>query len=835
MASTPDPAKPIRFQHWELRPVERVLLVRGQPVVLGSRAFDVLLVLVERRGEVVSKAELLNRAWPGLVVEENNVSVQITTLRRLLGAPTITTISGLGYQLSAVQQPPAPPDAAVSPADPPPKAPATWHFETPRLFGREADLQALIECVGAQPLVSIIGTGGVGKTSLAKAVLAGCTRWPPHAVHWVDLAPLAGRGDLVPLVAKVLGIALEGSAPPPAALALALSQENALIALDNCEHVSQEAGELVAHALAAAPGVCWLVTSQVPLHLSRERVYRLDPLRVPPAGAAFDDAVASGAIALLYHRGAAVDRAFELNPSNIAMAIDLCRQLDGLPLAIEMAAARISTLGLQGVHRLLVQRLRMVGPADGPGRHHRLRSTLAWSHDLLSSAEQKVFRRLEPFVGGFGLDMAQRLASDTEPAADAVDEWQAVEALSALVDKSLVHRDADEAGRYHLLESARDFAREQLAAVGETTRLRRRHAEVVAGGFDLARVDYERLRDPTWRALYVPDRANVRAALTWACGAGDPDLLARLVAALAQIDSFVRGQAEVVQCNVPLDLLYQAAPPLRAAACLELSWAHFLDGSRKTGAELAQRALHDFEALADTAGTYRALAQLSRLYESRGMADEANAAWVRFRRIDERDVPLRTRLFCAISGGPQYGGGRSLLRLQQLQEVAQRAGFDTLVTVCLVQITDELLVQRRFADAVETARRFVGSSDLSPRIKGTILMNMVLALVQLGRTAEVYEPARAAVRALPNDAYLVITHLALAAAREGRLVDAALMTGHCRRVRFERGEEPDEAERAATDETTVLMKQGLAADHFDELLRAGAVMSVADVLAIAVP
>lgn len=827
-----------RFQEWELRPIERLLLVRGELAAVGSRAFDVLRALVERQGQIVSKGELLDAAWPGLVVEENNVSVQIAALRKLLGAHVISTVAGLGYRLSAVPEEAASLKAVEltngTSAKPRGTGPARLAVE---LFGREADIETLVERVGAQPLVSIIGTGGVGKTSLAKVVLSRRATLSHDDVHWIDLAPLRDGGQLVPLVAKSLGIELDGFVSAREDLVSALHNVRALIALDNCEHVLGDVAGLVSQVLDGAPGVRWLATSQEPLHLAREMVYRLEPLDVPGPHVALAEARGSGAIALLCHRAAAADRHFSLNAANLATAVDLCRQLDGLPLAIEMAAARIATLGLQAVHQQLGQRLWLLaGRREGPARHHALRSTFDWSYKLLSNAEQKVFRRLEPLIGGFGSVMAQQIASDPGDGPDEVDGWQALEALSALVDKSLVHRNFDVPQRFFLFESARDYARERLAEAGETAALRRRHAEVVAAWFDSARAHCDQLRDEQWRARYVPERHNVRAALAWACAHREPDLLARLVAALAQIDTFVRGQAEIVQCNVPMDVLDAAAPALRGPACLEFSWAHFLDGSRKTGTALALRALEDFKAVGDAAGAYRALAQLIRLYESRpGMLEEARQAWDLLRQIDDREVPLRTRLFCAITAGLQYGGTRTVARLQELQEMAHRSGFDTLAALCRVHLTDELLVEGRFDEAVEACQRYVDAGEFRPRVKAQILINQVLALVQLGRTAEAHEPARTALRALPNATYLVVGNFAVGAAREGRFLEAALMSGYCDRIRRERDERPDPAEAAAIAETAARLSAALTADRLDELLRSGSAMSASDVLAIAVP
>ncbi|NRF71535.1 winged helix-turn-helix domain-containing protein [Aquincola sp. S2] len=827
----------LRFMEWELNVLERVLLVRGQPTPIGSRAFDVLVALANRHGQVVSKGQLLDAAWPGLVVEENNVSVQIATLRKILGAHAIATVASLGYRLTAAKADDSPPDAAPAASATGSRVHVVRQVVPIKLVGRDTAVKELVQVAASAQLVSIVGTGGVGKTSLAKAILAQQGDTAPEDVYWVDLGPLREPAQVIPLVAKTLGVELDNTSLAQSDLVAAMSQIRALIVIDNCEHLIERVAELIQCALESASGVHWLVTSQAPLRVAGEMVYRVEPLEVPPPHVSPTRALQYGSIALLQQRAAAANHHFDLRSEDMSAAIDICRKLDGLPLAIEMVASRIATLGLAEVHRQLANCLQLLsGPRGGPARHHTLRSTFDWSYGLLSLVDQKVFRRLEPFVGGFTLQMALRLVHRIGDEDHALDEPQTMESLSALVDKSLVHHCADPSHRFTLLDSAREYARQRLDEAGESEAARRKHAHVVAGWFTNAQTDLERMRDGEWAQIYLNERHNVRSALAWASQSGDPDLVARLVAALGQIDCFGQLQAEIAQTSIPLELLCSAEPALRAAACVELSWAHYVDGSRETGTQLAQQALNDFRSTGNLAGEFRALALLVRLFESRpGMRDKAHEAWELMRQIEDRQLPLRTRLTCIVAAGFQYERSRTIGRLREIETIAERAGFDALAAVCRVQITDELLIERHFEEAVEAAQHFVDDGNLRPRVRALILCNQALALVQLGRCQAAYAPARAALRALPSLAYLAADIFALAAAREGRHVDAALISGFGSEVRHERDEEPDPAEAAVINETTARLEQAMSAEKLRELRRIGATMSINDAMAIAIP
>ncbi len=496
-----DTPNPYFFHHYQLLPAQRQLLSGDHPVKLGSRAFDMLVVLVERHNRIVPKHELLDLVWPKLVVEENNLQVQVMALRKLLGHGAIATIPGRGYRFTL----PVDGDAT---AVPPPLS--SEPVPGPALIGRDDELRVLQGLLMAYPLVTVSGAGGIGKTRLAQAATRGLQS--PQDMAWVDLVGLDDAATLPSAVAQALGIELAGGADARVALAAALRGRTALVVLDNAEHLLDAVAAFVATLRDQASTLRVLVTSQEALRLPDEQVFRPGPLTLP----ATDDLLsvrASAAVELFVARARQVDRSFDLGEHNRAAVAEVCRRLDGIPLAIELAAARVGLLGVKGVRDRLDERFELLtaGARAAMRRHQTLRAALEWSHGLLTSDEQRVLRRLGVLTGGFTLEAAQEVAED-----EALDGWDVLERLGALVDKSLVVAEGDSLPRYRLLETTRMFALERLAEAGETEPTLLRHAwyfmalaercdaEIHAqgqGAEALARLD--------------PERDNLLHALRW--------------------------------------------------------------------------------------------------------------------------------------------------------------------------------------------------------------------------------------------------------------------------------------------------------------------------------
>jgi len=506
----------------EIDATQRQVLIDGAPAKIGRRAFAVLLAVVERRERVVSKQELMDLVWPKLVVEENNLLVHMVALRKLLGPHAITTIPGRGYCFSL-------PIDAVNGGDldksSPPLAVIRGNLATsPPLLGRAQDLDAVNALLREHAVVSIVGAAGIGKTRLALAAAASSNCEFPDGRWWVELAPITDGAQIPNSIAGTLGTQLPSGRPPTETLATALASRNLLLVLDNGEHLADEISALIDVLRARAPNVRVLVTSQELLKCIDEQVYRLGPLAVP-ARAQLEDAAEFGAVALFVERAHAVDSRFRMASDNVSVVVDICRRLDGIPLAIELAAARIPLLGVHGLHARLNQVFDVLtgGARMKLRRHQTLRAALDWSYGLLSAEEQTVFRRLGVFAGGFALEVAQQVLSD-----ERIDQWLVLDLLGRLIDKSLVIADGGAEPRYRLLEITRAFALEQLARAGESEITLRRHAEAICDLMSLVAANVAKVGalSRTERERAMNELSNLRVAVEWAIASADNRMLA---------------------------------------------------------------------------------------------------------------------------------------------------------------------------------------------------------------------------------------------------------------------------------------------------------------------
>jgi len=525
----------ISFGPFRLLPAQRLLFEGDKPVRVGSRALDILIALVERAGELVSKDELVARAWPNTFVEEGNLKVHVAALRRALGGGNryLVNVPGRGYTFVApvacADGPrPAPPQAIVAT-----KREHNLPAALGRMFGRGDMVSRLARRLVDQRLITIVGPGGVGKTTLALAVADRQLTAYEHGVWLIDLSPISDPRLVPTALAGVLGLEIRSDNPLPG-LTATLRDKRMLLVLDNCEHVIDGAASLAVAILRAAPDVHILATSREPLRAEGERVYHLSPLANPPPSARLTAAetLEFPAVQLFVERAAAALGEFELSDADAPIVAEICRKLDGIPLAIEFATARIEAFGIDSLAAHLDERLRLLtsGRRAVAPRHQTMNAALDWSYQLLSAAEQSILCRLAIFAGSFTLDAAGTIAADPGQS-----EGEIIDRVGELVAKSLVAADVGDAEpRLWLLETTRAYALTKLAESGERELLARRHGSYYRDLLEAAARDKAALDD--WPAAYESEIDNIRAALTWAFGpAGDRSIAVALAAAAVPI------------------------------------------------------------------------------------------------------------------------------------------------------------------------------------------------------------------------------------------------------------------------------------------------------------
>jgi len=512
----------VGFDRFVLVPARRELFADGVPVPVGPRALDILVYLVAHHNAVVSKDALLTAVWPKRTVEENNLTVHISALRRTLGdgrdtARFIQTVAGRGYRFVAPLHAVARSDAPAGPVARSSALHATTNIAEPatRFVGRDAELADIKRRLGLHRLVTITGVGGIGKTRIA--VRAGMDLIPEYqdGVWLVDLAPVGDPALVVETIAAVFH--LGGEARSLERLVGFLARLRLLIVLDNCEHLIGRVADVARAVLAGCPEVAIVATSRESLAIDGESLYRLPPLPFPDQTHPIDaeSALRHDAVRLFVERATATVEGFVLDEAAARDVARICARLDGIALAIEMAVPRLRVLSPGQLADRLHERLRLLTSHNRAAlpRHRTLRAVLDWSHELLSDAERVLFRRLAVFAGSANLEAVVAVAAE-----GGGDDWDVLDLLTALVDKSLVVADlAGREPRYRLLETTRQYAWEKLGESGETW-CRRTHATHFADVYERAEAEWPTTPTATWLEAYGLDTDNLRAALEWAFG-----------------------------------------------------------------------------------------------------------------------------------------------------------------------------------------------------------------------------------------------------------------------------------------------------------------------------
>lgn len=506
---------------------------------MGSRALDLLIALISAPNEIVGKKELMARVWPDVIVEEGSLRFHMAGLRKALGdgkdgARYIATLPGRGYCFVAPVS-----HAGVSGDDVPVSAPSFPHANLPsrlsRMVGRDDDVLRVSAQLSASRFVTIVGAGGVGKTTVAIAVGHHLVDAFSGAVLFVDLGMLSDPGLVTTAVASMLGLSVQSADATPNLIAY-LRNKRILLILDTCEHLVDAVAVLAASIVDAASQIHILATSREALRVESEHIYRLDALAYPPDDPGLTAAVVQTfpATQLFVERALASGARLDITDAEALLVASICRKLDGVALAIELAARRVESHGLQQTAALLDQRLTLLwlGSRIAPPRQKTLQATLDWSFGLLTELERLVLRRLAVFVGHFTLDAALEVVTSA-----ALDRPTVLGAIDSLVAKSIVAtRPIGAMMRYRLLDTTRAYVLENRIDEAEATDLAVRHAAYYRRWLEQTGIEWRSLATGEERAPHFAAINNVRAALEWCfSGNGSADIGVGLAAAAAPV------------------------------------------------------------------------------------------------------------------------------------------------------------------------------------------------------------------------------------------------------------------------------------------------------------
>jgi predicted ATPase/DNA-binding winged helix-turn-helix (wHTH) protein len=637
-----------RFGHFELQPDERRLLAAGAPVAVRPRAIDLLLVLVERAGHLVTKDELLERVWSKVIVEENTLRAQVSLLRKILGPEAIATVSAQGYRftlevtcLGAARAPPA-----TTPKHNLPQ-------QLTSFIGREKAIAELEELLGATRLLTLIGAGGCGKTRLAMQVAGDLLESYSDGIWLVELAALAEPGLVPQTVANVLGLKEQPGENLTQTIIEHLASKHLLLVLDNAEHLLAACAEFADAALRRCARLIILVTSRERLGVAGELTYRVPSLSVPDPKRDITPEVLSEyeSARLFIERARLTQPHFTVTEENAPALASVCYRLDGIPLAIELAAPRVRSMSVEEVNRRLDQRFDLLteGSRTALPRQRTLRAMIDWSHDLLSDAERAILRRVSVFSGGWTLAVAEQVCSG-----DVVDHREAFDLLTSLADKNLVLAEAHGgATRYGLLETVRHYALERLREHDEEARWRGRHLAYFLALAEEAEPQLQGSDQQAWHDRLEAEHDNLRSALSWSSAAGGDAVGGLRLAGAISWFWAVRGYS--AEGRGWFSALLAVAPKgqdeaVRARALRGAGRLAHAQGDYSAAKALRQEGLAIWKELGNREGIVQSVASLGTIAQSQGDYPTALALF-------KEALAIRREL------GDRHGIARSLISL----------------------------------------------------------------------------------------------------------------------------------------------------------------------------
>ncbi|TIO52958.1 MAG: hypothetical protein E5X80_05100 [Mesorhizobium sp.] len=814
----------LSFGDFVLDERERSLSGPQGAIDLSARSIDMLFVFLDRPNVLVEKRELFDLLWPGVVVEENTLHVHMSALRKALGPNFVATVHGRGYRY--VGPLPTRIQERVAPSA---RSGGNLSLYRPECIARDAETRGLIELVNQYQLVTILGPGGVGKTTLAlKAAeeLAGGFR---DGVWVVDLASMPDGSFVESAIMQVLGIPVRTETTPLLAILDMLRPLAELLVLDNCEHVAHAVANVVRSLQSDASMLRIVTTSQVPLGLSGEHIFRLAPFAVETTS----ESDRSAAEMFLIHCYEAQGET--LAADELPLVRQLCIRLDGVALALKMAAARAAALGLAEVDRQLAERIGELstGWGDTPGRHRSLAASLEWSYGLLAEGEQGALRALAVFQGSFSLDGARAVVGE-----------HADDHLSELVRRSLITRDREDRTRYRLLETTRHFALQELAGQNEELRARSRLADHVRSRFEESLARWELIPDAVWVAAYRSDTDNLRSALEWARSSSDWVLFVGLAAASYRywIEAQLAGEG-LRFAEAAVAFSGDVAPSLRGRLLLALGELARINSQDLRAIAALTQAVEQFDADANDVLLAHALVLLGTTLNFAGRRSEAAPVFARLETLSGTLAPSKLKAWTLVSiglwllsGGEEVAGmAKCQAGLAMHRSCGNERGLfrSTMYLAEIVHRRQDHQGALALAEGILPSLRERGSSlEL-----GAQLSNLACYSMALGNSEAARDAITEAWKYLPRDHgswhWCIIQNATELAARDGRLSDAALMLGfvdHC----FEGwsdGRQPTEA--AQRERIEAILSAQLEPESYAAFWRRGRSLSLfeADVLA----
>jgi predicted ATPase/DNA-binding winged helix-turn-helix (wHTH) protein len=822
-----------------------VLAQAGVPVALGSRAVAVLTTLVERSNEFVQKGAIMDAAWPDVVVEESNLAVQISAIRHVLaqapgGERWIETLARRGYRFVG-------PVTEVSDNLPQRAAGGRQRSNLPEpltsFIGRERELVEIKRLLPGKRLLTLVGIGGIGKTRLALQVAAEVMDAYHDGVWLVELGSISDPLLVATSVAQVLGVQERAGTPLTDTLCANLKARQLLLILDNCEHLLDACATLADAILRGAAEPTIMATSREPLHVEGEQTYTLQSLSLPEPATDAEAVGRSEAVRLFVERVQRQLPDFAVTAARTSAVAELCIHLDGIPLALELAAARVRSLSIEQINARLNDRFRLLtgGTNTALPRQQTLRATLDWSFDLLAEQECAMLRRLAIFAGGFTLEAASAVASDT-----AIDEFAAVDLLSQLVARSLVVADTSDAGpRYRLLETTRAYALEKLVEADEIDILQRRHAQYFRDLFECAPDDWERLPDAEWRARYQPELDNVRAALDWAFGSGgDPAIGVELSGAAGELWYWLalehEGQQRLEVAVASVGSQTSGSDQARLWRWLGEMWAM----ERPTQAVAAyERAIELHRRVGDGSVPGHLFVWLGEVLTLIGRVEQAVSILAEaFSALERKGTQKTWGHYFLFSGFVKtITGDLAAARIDYEKGVslARSTGAERLMLGGLTFLADLAWETGDFDMAFagfREAAALIRNRAMTPKgLLGLCLTNLAGLHTERGELDEALAAAREGLPLRKEDGYSwgAFDHLALRAALAGNTASAARLASYADAAYAAKATPRQANETRARDRLQTLLRETFTPDELERLLAEGATMSEEEAVRLA--